>query len=405
MNNFDLQTWAVQNTWTAAVGLLVACVGVYLVTRNFVVRGLFYFASRTKTRLDDIIIQNLRPYRLSLAAPFLLIYLFAYLFPENQVWISKSALFIMLWLIALTANSLLKAVNQIYEANPNYNGVSIEGYLDIGKIVIIGIALILSITILTGETPWVLLTGLGAFTAIVLLIFQGTLLSLVASVQIVANDLIREGDWVEVPSYGADGDVVNIGLHTIKIRNFDMTYSIIPTYKIIDVGYRNWRGMRESGGRRIQRSFNVDLVSIKFCDPELLNRLTKIDLINEYLTHKILQQNAYRNEHADHYDSPLDGPQVTNIEVFRTYITAYLKNRTDIHHESLPFLVRALSPNPTGLPIEIYIFTKTTEWTEYEGIQAEIFDHIMAAAQSFDLRVFQEPTGLDFSNFSRALSS
>lgn len=405
MNNFDLQVWAVQNVWMAAIGLIVVCVGAYLIARNFIARGLFYFAGRTKTQIDDIIIQNLRPFRLSLVAPFLVLYLFSYLFPENQAWISKSALFIILWLVALSLSSLMKAVNQIYETNPNYNGVSIEGYLDIGKIVLIGIALILSITIITGQTPWVLLTGLGALTALIILIFQGTLLSLVASVQIVANDLIREGDWVEVPSYGADGDVVNIGLHTIKIRNFDMTYSIIPTYKIVDVGYKNWRGMRESGGRRIQRSFNVDLVSIKFCDAALLDRLTKIDLIHEYLTQKIFHQDAYRKEHADHYDSPLDGPQMTNIEVFRTYITAYLNNRTDIHHDNLPFLVRALSPNPTGLPIEIYIFTKTTEWTEYEGIQAEIFDHIMAAAQSFDLRVFQEPTGLDFSNYSKALSA
>ena len=314
-------------------------------------------------------------------------------------------MFFVTWLVALTLISLLNAVNEIYESSKNFNGVSIQGYLDIAKILFVLSAVTLSVAVITGKSPWVLITGLGALTAVLLLIFQTTILSLVASIQIVANDLIKEGDWIEVPSFEADGDVVNISLHTIKIRNFDMTYTVIPTYKIVDVAYRNWRGMKESGGRRIQRSLSVDMVSIKFCDTDLLMRLSKIDLVHDFLEEKIKAIETYKEEHIAHYNSPLDGPQITNIEIFRTYITSYLRNRIDIHQEGLPFLVRVLSPNPTGLPIELYIFARTTKWEVYEAIQAEIFDHLLAAAPNFDLRVFQEPTGLDFSNFAKAVKA
>ena len=187
------------------------------------------------------------------------------------------------------------------------------------------IALILSVTILTGQSPWVLLTGLGALMAVILLVFQSTILSLVASVQIVANDLLKEGDWIEVPSYGADGDVVNVTLHTIKIRNFDMTYTVIPTYKIVDVAYKNWRGMQESGGRRIQRCITVDMLSVKFCENNLLEKLKRIDIIADLMDQKIIELNSYKEKHADHFDEILDGPQITNIEIFRHYMVAYLK--------------------------------------------------------------------------------
>ncbi len=376
----------------------------FVLARYVIARALTGLAARTQSKYDDILVRNLRPNRMAWFAPLLVIYTNASLFPDAETLIAKAALFVILWLAVLTLTGLLSAVNDIYESRPSYNGVSIQGYLDIAKILFALVGIILSITLITDESPVVLLTGLGALAAVIMLIFQNTILSLVASIQIAANDLLKEGDWVEVPSYNADGDVVNINLHTIKIRNFDMTYTVIPTYKIVDVAYRNWRGMKESGGRRIQRSLTVDMVSIKFCDRAMLERLRKIDLIDGFLNEKIARLDAYQREHADHFDSPLDGPQLTNIEVFRAYITAYLKTRTDIFTGGdMPFLVRVLSPSPTGLPVELYIFTKTTEWEKYEGIQAEIFDHLLAAAGSFDLRVFQEPTGLDFSTFGRAV--
>ena len=405
MTTADLLGWSTLNPGLAVSGVIILSVALYFFVRSTIARGLIYVAGRTESKYDDMVVRNLQPFRVTWLAPLLVIYACSFLFPDYQALIQKISMFFVTWLVALTLISLLNAVNEIYESSKNFNGVSIQGYLDIAKILFVLSAVILSVAIITGESPWVLITGLGALTAVLLLIFQNTILSLVASIQIVANDLIKEGDWIEVPSFEADGDVVNISLHTIKIRNFDMTYTVIPTYKIVDVAYRNWRGMKESGGRRIQRSLSVDMVSIKFCDPELLDRLSKIDLVHDFLEEKIEAIESYKKDHIAHYDSPLDGPQITNIEVFRTYITSYLRNRSDIHQKGLPFLVRVLSPNPTGLPIELYIFAKTTQWEVYEAIQAEIFDHLLAAAPNFDLRVFQEPTGLDFSNFAKAVKA
>jgi miniconductance mechanosensitive channel len=404
MSTTDILALAVQNQgWTVLV-VLILNVLLFLFASLVIARGLVYLASRSATKVDDILVRHVHPRRVAWLAPLIGLYACAPLFPAGQVLIEKAALFVIMWLVAFALSSLLDAINEIYEKSKNFNGVSIQGYFDIAKILIIVVSIILSITLITDESPWVLLTGLGALTAVLLLIFQNTILSLVASVQIVANDLLKEGDIVDVPSYNADGEVTNIGLHSIKIRNSDMTYTVIPTYKIVDVAYKNWRGMRESGGRRIQRSMSVDIISIKFCDTELLKRLSKIDLIEDYMREKIKAIKDYQREHKDHYDSPLDGPQVTNIEVFRTYITDYLKNRPDVYTDDKPFIVRMLAPNSTGLPIEIYLFVKTTQWAKYESIQAEIFDHLLAASSYFELRIFQDPTGLDFSTFAQGVS-
>lgn len=393
-----------QTSLPMAVGsVLVIGLAFFLLFRYVIARAITSMAARTKSKADDSLVRYLKPTRMAWLAPLIVVYIGAFLFPDYQETVSKVALFLILWLAVITLSGLLTAINEIYERRPTYNGVSIQGYLDIARLIIVLVGIILSITLLTGESPVVLLTGLGAIAAVLMLIFQNTILSLVASIQIAANDLLKEGDWVEVPSYDADGDVVNINLHTIKIRNFDMTYSVIPTYKMIDVPYRNWRGMVESGGRRIQRSLSIDMVSIKFCDTEMLERLRRIDLLSVYLEEKINALQTYQREHQDHFDSPLDGPQITNIEVFRQYIAAYLKHRPDIYSDDArPFLVRVLAPGQNGLPVELYIFTKTTDWVAYELIQAEIFDHLVAAATNFDLRVFQQPTGMDFTAMLRA---
>ena len=203
---------------------------------------------------------------------------------------------------------------------------------------------------------------------------------------------------IRVPSYNADGDVINMSLHTIKIQNWDKTITVIPTHKLIEVAYKNWRGMQESGGRRIMRALQIDKTSIRFCDTEMLARLRKIDLIAEDVEKRQARIEAYQQKNHS-IDSPLDGPQITNIEIYRTYIEAYLRNHPDIYSKKMDFLVRELAPGPTGLPIEIYVFTKTTKWPEYERIQAEVFDHLLAATQFFDLRLFQEPSGSDFATY------
>lgn len=395
--NFEIIKSYMESNPLAAAAFLLGGLGlILLIARNIIARGLMTFAGHTKTKVDDILVKHLKPLRVAWLAPLAAIYLGARLFPVYEHWIEIAALFGILWLVTLTLSSLLNALNEIYESRPTYKGVPIQGYLDILRILIILVAIILTISLFSGESPLALLTGLGAMTAVLLLVFQNTILSLVASVQINTMDLIKEGDWIEVPAFDADGDVININLHSIKVQNFDKTISVIPTSKIMDTAYRNWRGMKEAGGRRIERSILIDMNSMKFCDNELLEQLVKIDLIQDYVKKRMDSIKDYQIKHADHYDSPLDGPQVTNTEIFRVYIETYLKARKDIHRKGMPFLVRNLAPTQTGLPIEIYLFTKTTVWEEYEAIQSEIFDHLLAAASHFGLHVFQEPTGMDF---------
>ena len=400
----QFQIWLNQDPFLTITASTTALLILFLFSRNIIARGIIHISTRTQTKVDDILVKHLKPLRIAWLAPFIAIYLFSYLIPDYQDYIEKGTLFFILWISAVTLTSLLTAINEIYESRSDFKGVSIQSYLDIAKMLIMAVALILSVSLLSGQSPVILLTGLGAITAVLLLIFQNTILSLVASVQINSMDLIKEGDWIDVPSYGADGDVLNISLHTIKVQNFDMTTTVIPTHKMMDVAYKNWRGMRDSGGRRIQRPIRIDMTSMKICDDAMLLELSKIDLIHDHLDKRTKEIKSYQVEHADHYDSPLDGPQITNTELFRVYIDLYLRSREDIHHAGLPFLIRSLEPTPTGLPIEIYVFTKTTKWEEYESIQSEIFDHLLAAARHFGLRVFQEPTGMDFAQFARNAS-
>ncbi|MEJ2010711.1 MAG: mechanosensitive ion channel [Anaerolineales bacterium] len=392
----DLYRWIAANPLYAVLATIALSLLAFLAARLIIARGLVSLARRTRTQADDIVLRALHPYRIAWLVPLLILYAFAGLAGEYQAVVEKTLLFLILWLVAVTFNALLDALNVIYESSASFRGASIQGYLDIVKIVVLVAAIIFSISLFTGQSPIVLLTGLGALTAVLLLIFHDTILSFVASVQISTQDLIKEGDWIEVPSYSADGDVVNMTLHTIKIQNWDKTISVIPTHKINEVAYKNWRGMQESGGRRIKRAIYLDQGSIRFCDEEMIARFRKVDILRPYLDQRTAEIERENREKGIELDSPLDGRQLTNIGTFRAYVEAYLRNHKDIHQQGLDFLVRQLKPGPTGVPIEVYAFTKTTAWAEYERIQADIFDHLLASVGVFDLRVFQEPTGMDF---------
>ena len=381
-----LQSDPLNPALAVAAGALLA----YLVARLFVARGLIYLTTRTKNQWDDILVKHLRPYRLAALAPLLILWYYSYLWPESEVLLSKLALFLILWLSIFTVNSLLNAFNLIYESRTTYSGVAIQGYLDLVKILFIGIGIILTVSLFTDESPVLLLSGLGALTAVLLLVFQDTILSLVASVQIAANDLVKEGDWIEVPSFNADGDVTNMSLHNIKIQNFDKTFTVIPTHKLMEVSYKNWRGMSQTGGRRIKRSLYIDIQTVRFGDYEVLEHLKKFDLLREYI--------AQRSWGPDTAPTG-DFPRSTNVGAFMAYIEAYLKNRPDVRKD-LTVMVRQLDPGPTGLPLEIYVFTNTTVWEQYEAIQASIFDHLLAVVPEFGLRVFQQPTGRDFTSLT-----
>jgi len=395
MEVFVIKDWIAGNPAWAAITAALLFILILLLTRLIFGRGLVYLTARTKNKYDDIIVKGLRPMRASLLSPFIAAFIFSDLALTAQDLVRKISLFFILWVSILTLNGLMDASNEIYESRPSFNGVSIQGYLDIAKIFFFLVGIILSITLVTGESPVLLLSGLGAMTAVLLLIFQDTIMAFIASIQISANNLVKEGDWLEVPSYNADGIVTNMSLHAIKIQNWDKTITVIPTFKIMETSYKNWRGMEESGGRRIMRSIRLDLNSVKFCTPEMIDCYSRIDLISEYVTQRryLVEEFKKRNNEID---SPLDGPQVTNMEIFRKYIEIYLNNHPDIHTENMDFIIRELEPSSTGLPVEIYVFTRTTQWKQYERIQGEIVDHLLAATSFFDLRLFQEPAGSDF---------
>lgn len=394
-----IQTWINQNPEMAFGAAALAGVMSLLIVRYIIGKGLYYLASRTETKYDDIIVEKLKPYRISYVALLMFLYGFAYLLPEYETFIKTGSLFFTLWVVILTINSLLNGLNQIYESSPSFTGVSIQGYLDVVRLLFLLVGIILSISLFTGESPLALLSGLGAITAILLLVFRDTILSLVASIQISSQDLVKEGDWIEVPSYGADGDVVNMSLHTVKVQNFDKTITVIPTYKLMEVAYKNWRGMEESGGRRIKRAIYIDLHSIRLATDEMLTRWKKIDLIRPYLEEKQEDIQAFNLEKEVDTSMSINGRHLTNVGTFRAYMEAYIRSREEIHQDKMSLLVRALAPGPQGLPIEIYAFTKTTVWAEFESIQADIFDHLLAAAHEFDLLLFQEATMIDYKAF------
>ena len=395
----DIQIWLQTNspvtTSLSYLGIILLALASYVFTKRYVVRILLHFTESTQNKYDDIILAKIKPGRLALAVPLGIFYFFASRFPEAQKYIEQTIIIFILWIGILLINSLIDATNEIYESRESYNGKPIKGYLDLAKIFFYIIGGILTISLITGKSPWILIGGLGALTAVLLLVFRDTILSLVASIQLTSNDLVKEGDWLEVPSYGADGDVIDMALHTVKIQNFDKTITVIPTYKLMEVSYKNWRGMQQSGGRRIKRAIYIDIDSIKICDQKLIERFKGFDLIKEDVISKEKELQAYNKKQNFNTEQLINGRSMTNIGIYQDYIKAYLCNHPDIHKD-MPFLVRMLQPSPTGLPIEIYVFTNTTDWVAYEGIQAEVFNHLLAVAPQFGLHVFQQPTGKDF---------
>jgi len=306
---------------------------------------------------------------------------------------SLCAGFIILTL-AIALCGVLELLNDLYQRRPDAGNRPIKGYIQIAKLLIYGAAAILIIAVLMNRSPLLLLSGLGAMAAVLMLVFKDTILSFVASVQIGSNDMIRLGDWIEMPQLNANGDVIDIALHTVKVQNFDKTITTIPTQRLISESFRNWRGMSESGGRRIMRALMIDQNSVRFLDKTDLAALSRFGLLRDYLAAKQDEVTRWNLDHAG--EEILDSRRLTNIGTFRAYVMAYLKARPDIATDKT-LLVRQLAPSELGLPLQIYAFARTTVWTEYEGIQADIFDHLIAIMPTFGLRLFQRPTGMDFS--------
>ena len=321
--------------------------------------------------------------------------------PEEVVNVTVNIARTMIVLsIAMAIGGALDYANELYSRRPESRSRPIKGYVQVVKIAIYFGAAILMIAVLIEQSPLLLLSGLGAMAAVLMLVFKDTILSLVASVQLSSNDMLRVGDWIEMPGMNADGDVVDIALHTVKIRNFDKTITTIPTHRLIADSFRNWRGMNESGGRRIKRALVVDQNSIRFLDDKETDDLKRFRLLDDYLASK-QEEIAEWNRHELSSDcDTINARRITNIGTLRAYVIAYLKSHPRIAGAGFTLMVRQLPPGPQGLPLEIYCFTDTVEWPQYEAIQADIFDHMLAILPEFGLRIFQHPSGQDFAQLA-----
>ncbi|MDP8634093.1 mechanosensitive ion channel [Serratia marcescens] len=307
------------------------------------------------------------------------------------------------WILAFTQLSLFSLLDTLLallRQSPISNQLPLRGIFQGLKLVAAILIGIMIVSLLMGKSPLLLLSGLGAMTAVLMLVFKDPILGLVAGIQLSANDMLKIGDWLEMPKYGADGAVTDIGLTTVKVRNWDNTVTTIPTYALISDSFKNWRSMSESGGRRIKRSLNIDTASVHFLSEEEQRRLQRNPLLHSYLNVKTQELSQHNQEIAVDLASPLNGRRLTNLGTLRAYLEAYLRAHPRIH-QNMTLMVRQLAPTPEGLPLEIYAFTNTTVWAEYESIQADIFDHILAVIDEFGLRVHQTPTGNDMRGMLR----
>nr|WP_024965270.1 mechanosensitive ion channel domain-containing protein [Pantoea sp. IMH] len=321
--------------------------------------------------------------------------LYAVMMVFSQVWMMIFSLLMFF--------SLLDVFLELSDKSALAHQLPLRGILQSLKLIAALLVTLMIISVLIGKSPLVLLTGLGAMTAVLMLVFKDPILGLVAGIQLSANDMLKLGDWLDMPKYGADGDVIDIGLTTVKVRNWDKTITTIPTYALISDSFKNWRGMSESGGRRIKRSINIDTTSIHFLSDEEIAALKRAHFLTPYLEGKTQEVTAYNAQLQCDTSTPLNGRHMTNIGTFRAWLDAWLQSHPQIH-KGMTLMVRQLAPGPDGLPIEIYAFTTTTAWLEYEKIQADIFDHIFAVLPEFGLRVHQTPTGNDMRNMRIAVS-
>ncbi|RDI44530.1 mechanosensitive ion channel family protein [Aquicella lusitana] len=391
--------------------LLVIVTGIFLISivSFYLVRYLLLrFTATLSTRPSYIWIQSAYGHRffhrLSLLIPSFIIYSSIHLIeitglptlPSAVKLIETLALVYMIIIGAFTISSLLNSIETRYQYLKIARHYSIKSYLQVAKIILYCLTGILVISVFVNKSPMYFLTGLGAMTAVILLIFRDSILGFVASIQLSAYDMVRIGDWIEMPNFGADGNVIDISLNTIKIQNFDKTIVTIPSYALLSNGVKNWRGMSESGGRRIKRAFFVDVNSIKFCDETLFNRLSQIPLLRTRLQHA----KEGLNQSNDHMIAKLAHANercMTNLTAFRIYLEAYLQQHPKVHHE-MTFIVRELETSGKGIPIELYLFSNDIDWARYEKIQADIFDYIYAILPLFELRAFQylSGSGLEF---------
>jgi miniconductance mechanosensitive channel len=383
------------------LALFVLAVIIDLIVKQVVVRTARAFAKRSSITWDDALVSHNVVGRLVQVVPALIIYIGVPLVPDlpegGAQLIRNVAMGYMVLMLTLTLTAMLSAANAIYSASPISKERPLKGFVQLLQIIVWIFGGVLIVATVLDRSPLLLLSGFGAMTAILLLVFKDTILSLVASVQLTAQDMVRVGDWIEMPQFGADGDVVDVQLHTIKVQNWDKTITTIPTHRLITDSFKNWRGMSKAGARRIKRAIYVDVSSIRFQTQDEIDHFTRFALLKNYISNKEQELTDYNAGIAAEVDAEVNRRRLTNAGTFRAYAYNYLKNHPRIH-DGMTLIVRQLSPGPEGLPLEIYCFTNTTAWAEYEDIQSDIFDHLLAIVPEFGLRLFQKPAGSDLAN-------
>lgn len=378
----------------------------YLITNKIIFRIIRKIVMRSKFIWDDIVFQPKVLRRLAYVVPATIIYFFAQSeqtdFPVISTIIQKGAYIFIVLMGLLILDTFLNALHEIYLSLPVSKNRPIKGYMQGIKIIIIIFGVILIIAKIIDKKPTALLAGLGAMAAILILVFKDTILGFVSSIQLSANQMVKPGDWISMPSRNADGTVLEITLNTVKVQNWDKTISTIPTYALISESFQNWKGMEESKGRRIARSIFIDLKSVKFCDHDMLEKFKKFKLIKDYINEKQQEIEEYNKKLGIDETDKVSRRNLTNVGIFRKYIETYLNNHPKVHGKDSGYtlIVRHLQPTEKGLPIQIYCFSKEQAWAIYEQVQADIFDHILAVVAEFDLRLFQNPSGDDFRSLS-----
>ena len=386
--------------------LLVAAWVCNWIVKRILVRGIYRALRATPIGNDKTLLDSRVTARFANVIPALIISIgitFVPGLPESVVLVVRNVCSaIVVLVIALAISGVLNLVNQLYQRREDAYRRPVKGYIQVVQIVLYLLAVILIVAALIDRSPLILLSGLGAMAAVLILVFQDTLLSLVASVQISSNDIVRIGDWVEMPGLNADGDVIDISLHTIKIQNWDKTITTVPTKRFISDPFKNWRGMRESGGRRIKRAMLLDQTSVHFLSNDEIQKLHRFQLLDEYLNEKQKEIEKWNAELKAQNSDAINARRVTNIGTFRAYIERYLRKHKLVNQD-MTLMVRQLAVTSDGLPLEVYCFTSTTVWAEYEGIQSDIFDHLLAILPEFGLRVFQHPSGVDMREMGATL--
>ena len=378
--------------------IIVLAVIAYLITKRLIVSLIKALIIKSQSTVDDILLKRKVFDRLSMLVPIFIVYklipsaLSAY--PAMATVVSAAISIYAVLIVTLAIDSILSALLDIYHTFEVSKRIPIQSFAQVARLFLYFVCIIFIVSIIVGESPLKLFAGLGAMTAVLMLVFKDSILGFVAGLQLSYNRMVNLGDWVDIPQHKASGDILEIGLTTVKVQNFDNTITTVPTQALINESFKNWRGMQESDGRRIKRSIYIDVNSVSFCNEERMTRYSKIDFIKEYIDEKQKELDAY-NAKLNVNESLVNGRRITNIGTFRAYIVAYLKNHPQIN-QNLTLLARQLATSDSGVPIEIYAFSADKNWANYETIQADIFDHLFAVAKEFDLKLFQKPSGGDF---------